>query len=105
TVDLTPQTTTMPRVARQTTDGFVSPMRRYTEYQRTDWHAHWKRAAVVVTAEDGTYGLGLTNHAGPVCEIVNGHFAHLLAGQDATATEKLWDVMRRSSAPYGTAGL
>ena len=45
-----------------------------------------QRAAVVVTAEDGTYGLGFTNHAGPVCEIVNGHFAHLLAGQDATAT-------------------
>ena len=75
------------------------------EYRRADWNAHWKRAAVVVTAEDGTYGLGFTNHAGPVCEIVNGHFAPLLVGQDAAATEKLWDVMRRSSAPYGSAGL
>ena len=80
-------------------------MRRYSEYRRADWQAHWKRAAVVVTAEDGTFGLGFTNHAGPVCEIVNGHFAHLLVGQDAMATEKLWDVMRRSSAPYGSAGL
>jgi len=105
TVDLTPRTRTVPRLAREATDGFVSPMRRYNEYQRADWHAHWKRAAVVVSAEDGTYGLGFTNHAGPVCEIVNGHFAHLLVGQDATATEKLWDVLRRSSAPYGTVGL
>ncbi len=104
-VDLTPRPKTVPRVARQATDGFVSPMRRYNEYRRADWHAHWKRAAVVVSAEDGTYGLGFTNHAGPVCEIVNGHFADLLVGQNATATEKLWDVMRRSSAPYGSAGL
>jgi L-rhamnonate dehydratase len=105
TVDLTPRPATAPRVARRPTDGFVSPMRRYDQYRRHDWRAHWKRAAVVVSAEDGTYGLGFTNNAGPVCEIVNGHVAHLLTGQDAMATEKLWDVMRRSSAPYGSAGL
>jgi hypothetical protein len=105
TVDLTPRPRTVPRVPRQSTDGFVSPMRRYNEYRRDEWHAHWKRAAVVVSTEDGTYGLGFTNNAGPVCEIVNGHFAHLLIGQEGTATEKLWDLMRRSSAPYGTAGL
>ena len=104
-VDLTPRPTTVPRVSLQATDGFVSPMRRYTEYRRAEWSAHWKRAAVVVTAEDGTYGLGFTNHAGPVCEIVNGHFVQLLVGQDAAATEKHWDVLRRSSASYGSAGL
>ena len=104
-VDLTPRPTTVPRVPRQATDGFVSPMRRYNEYRRADWSTPWKRTAVVVTAADGTYGLGFTNHAGPVCEIVNGHFVQLLVGQDATATEKHWDVLRRSSAPYGSAGL
>ena len=36
---------------------------------------------------------------------MNGHFAQSLVGQDAAATEKHWDVMRRSSAPYGSAGL
>jgi L-rhamnonate dehydratase len=72
-------------------------MRRYNEYRRDDWQAHWKRAAVVVSAGDGTFGLGFTNHAGPVCEIVNSHLSHLLVGQNAMATEKLWDVMRRST--------
>jgi L-rhamnonate dehydratase len=104
-VDLAPQPVTAPRVARQATEGFASPMLRYPEFPRAHWSAHWRRAAVVVTAEDGTFGLGFTNHGGPVQEIINGHFAPLLVGQDCEATEKLWDVMRRVSAPYGTAGL
>src|SRR4051794_24793990 len=105
TVDLAPQPKTAPRVARQATAGFASPMQRSPEFRRADWSPPWRRAAVVVTAEDGTFGVGFTNHSGPVREIVNGHFAPLLAGQDCEATEKLWDVMRRSTAPYGTAGL
>ena len=60
---------------------------------------------MVATAEDGTFGLGFTNHGEPVGEIVNGHFGPLLRGQDCVATEKLWDMMRRASAPYGSAGL
>jgi L-rhamnonate dehydratase len=105
TLDVAPAMKTQPRVPRQETDGFVSPLQRYPDLKRGDWHAHWKRSGVVVEADDGTWGFGMTNHAGPVNEIVNGHFAHLLAGQDCMATEKLWDMMRRSSAPYGTQGL
>jgi L-rhamnonate dehydratase len=105
TVEIAPQTKTTPRVSRQASEGFASPMQRYPEFRRADWSARWKRVAVVVTAEDGTFGVGFTIHGGPVCEIVNGHFRQLLVGQDCEATEKLWDVMRRASAPYGTAGL
>jgi len=92
TVDLTPRPTTVPRVPRQASDGFVSPMRQYNEYRRTNWSAHWKRAAVVVSAEDGTNGLGFTNHAGPVCKIVNGRFAPLLVGQPPRRREALGRV-------------
>jgi L-rhamnonate dehydratase len=105
TVEVAPPIKTKPRVPAQPTDGFASPMLRYPELKRADWHAHWHRSAVVVTADDGTWGFGMTNHAGPVSEIVNGHFAHLLVGQDCMATERLWDMMRRSSASYGTQGL
>lgn len=104
-VDVAPALRTQPRVARQASEGFASPMQRYPEYKRADWSARWKRVAVVVTAEDGTFGVGFTGHGGPVREIVNGHFAQLLVGQDPMATEKLWDVMRRASNAYGTAGL
>jgi L-rhamnonate dehydratase len=104
-IDLTPRPTTAPRVPRQPSDGFVSPMARYPEFRRADWSSGWGRVACVVTADDGTWGLGLTNHSGPVERIINGHFAPVLTGQNAMATEKLWDLMRRISTPYGSAGL
>jgi len=104
-VDITPHPRTTPRVPRQTVNGFVSPMARYPELPRSSWGNRWKRTACVVTAEDGTWGLGLTTHGGPVERVINDHFAPVLTGQNCVATEKLWDVMQRISAPYGTAGL
>ncbi|HVC34059.1 MAG TPA: mandelate racemase/muconate lactonizing enzyme family protein [Chloroflexota bacterium] len=104
-VDVTPRPTTPPRVPRQTVNGFVSPMSRYPEMPRSRWASRWKRTACVVTAEDGTWGLGLTTHGGPVERVINDHLAPVLAGENCLATEKLWDVMQRITAPYGTAGL
>jgi len=104
-IKVAPKPTTQPRVPRQPVDGFVSPMARYPEFRRTDWSARWTRTACVVTAEDGTWGLGVTLHGGPVERIINDHFAPLLTGQDCMATEKHWDVMQRAATPYGAAGL
>jgi L-rhamnonate dehydratase len=104
-IDITPRPTTPPRVPRQPVDGFVSPMARYPEFRRSGWSSPWTRTACVVTAEDGTWGLGLTIHSGPVERIINDHFASVLAGQPCLATEKAWDVMQRVAAPYGVAGL
>jgi L-rhamnonate dehydratase len=104
-VNLPSQIKTTPRVPRQDVDGFISPMARYPELRRADWQARWERVACVVTAEDGTWGLGLTLFAGPVERIINDHFAPLLAGQNAMATEKLWDLMNRAAMPYGAGGL
>ena len=104
-VNLTPQSKTQPRVPKLDTGGFIRPMARYSEFNRGDWGPHWTRAACVVTAEDGTWGLGLANHGGPVLSLINDHFAPLLVGQECMATEKIWDLMRRASASYHTAGL
>ncbi|MGH2530978.1 MAG: enolase C-terminal domain-like protein [Thermomicrobiales bacterium] len=104
-IDLTPRPTTPPRVPRQDVDGFVSPMARYPDFRRSDWSSRWTRTACMVTAEDGTWGLGITVHGGPVERVINDHFAHALVGQNCLATEKLWDVMRRIAAPYGAGGL
>ncbi len=104
-IDVTPRPTTEPRVPRQTTGGFISPMRRYPDLPRADWSASWKRTACIVTAEDGTWGFGLTLHSGPTVRIINDHFAGLLEGQNCMATERLWDLMQKASAPYGTAGV
>lgn len=105
-VDIAARPTTQPRVPRIENDpGFISPMERYSEFTRHDWTNKLGRVAVVVEAEDGTWGLGLSNHATPVERIINDHFAPLLVGQNCMAIEKCWDMMRRASSPYGTAGL
>jgi L-rhamnonate dehydratase len=104
-VDVTPRPTTTPRVPRQSVPGFVSPLERYPDLPRARWTDPWKRTACVVTADDGTFGLGFTIHGGPVERIINDHFAAVLVGENCLATEKLWDVLQRVSSPYGTAGL
>lgn len=104
-IDITPTVKTQPRVPKLQVDGFGSPMARYPDIKRSLWSNPWARTACVVTAEDGTFGVGITTHGGPVQEIINGQFAPALVGQDCMATEKVWDAMRRMSAQYGTAGL
>ncbi len=85
----------------------ANPMSRYPKYKplRRLWMPRWQQVACLVTAEDGTWGLGLTGYSGPVIPIINEHFAPLLVGEDCTATEKLWDMMFRTASPYSAAGL
>ncbi len=65
----------------------------------------WGHVACVVTAEDGTWGLGMTSNAGPVASIINDHYAGFLTGENCMATEKLWTLMVDSSVHYSAAGL
>ena len=104
-VNIAPSPKTPPRVPKRATEGFITPMARYPELKRSDWGSGWTRVACVVTAEDGTWGLGLTAHSGPVLSIINDHYAPMLVGQNCMATEKHWDLMRRASSPYHAAGL
>ena len=87
----------------------IAPMSRYPEFKgcRSSWtpQQKWKTAACIVTADDGTWGLGITPFGSPVASIINDHFAPKLVGQNCMATEKLWDWMRRMSSAYSSAGL
>lgn len=85
----------------------ANPISRYPKHKplRSLWTPNWEQLACVVIGEDGTWGLGLTNHSGPVAPIINDHFAPLLLGEDCMATEKIWDMMFRFSSPYGSAGI
>lgn len=106
-VNLRPPMVTEPRVPAIPDAGhFTSPMARYeSDFPGRGWSDSWGRAACVVTADDGTWGLGITTNSGPVLSIINDHFAPLLEGQNAMSVEKHWDLMRRASSPYGTHGL
>ena len=85
----------------------ASPMARYPKYQgkRSSWMASWSPVGCVVTAEDGTFGFGVGGYSGPVCPIINQHFAQHLVGKSCFATERHFDVMMRISSPYGSTGL
>ena len=104
-VDLSPNPTTAPRIPRQQVPDWVSPMMGYSEFSKADWSAPWGRTACVVTAEDGTWGLGITTNSAPVNSIINDQFAPILIGQNCMATEKAWDMMQRATTAYGNVGL
>jgi L-rhamnonate dehydratase len=107
-IDLNPQPKTPLREAsRAGTIKMNRPLNRYARFKGADIATaeSWKRPACIVTAEDGTWGFGLSLHGGPVVKIINDHFGPALTGENCMASEKLWDMMMRLSLPYGSAGL
>ena len=106
-INIAPHPTTKPRVKEDPNGGyFASPMDRYaSDRPGRTWSDSWDRVACVVTADDGTWGLGISIAAGPVTSIINDHYSELIVGLNPMATEKLWDMMRRASAAHGTAGI
>ena len=108
-IALEPNPTTPPREpSRAGRIKMTRPVFRYARFKAQGaWTLppQWKRPACLVTADDGTWGLGISIHGAPVVRIINDHFAPQLAGENCMATEKLWDMMLRMAAPYGAAGL
>lgn len=102
-IDLTPRPTTPPRTPSRA--GAIQMTRPAARYAGKLGYPNWKRAACVVTAEDGTWGFGVTVHGGPVARIINDHFAPALVGENCMATEKIWDMLVRMAAPYSGLGL
>ena len=83
------------------------PVSRYPRFRerQTSWKQGWKNSVLcLATAEDGAWGLGITSQSGPVVEIINRHLGNHLVGENAFATEKIWDMMVRMAAPYGATG-
>ncbi len=86
----------------------ANPMSRYphVKRRRAMWlPSNWDPVWCKVTAEDGTWGLGLTDHGPAVAAVIQGHLAPQLVGQDCMATDRLADMMFRMTKPYGTVGL
>ncbi len=65
----------------------------------------WEPVWCKVTLEDGTWGLGQTDHGRVTAAIINDHIAPNLIGEDGLAIEKLADMMWRMTKPYGSSGL
>jgi L-rhamnonate dehydratase len=80
----------------------ASPMARFPRFKRlrASWRPAWPSVGCLVTARDGSFGLGMTRYGTPVVAIIEEHLAPLLVGEPATATERLWDLMSRAVSPY-----
>jgi L-rhamnonate dehydratase len=85
----------------------ANPMSRYPDVKahRGLWLPKWENVWCKVTLEDGTWGLGQTGHGRAVAAVIDDHLGPQLVGQDATAIEKLADIMFRLTKPYGSTGL
>ena len=107
-IELNPKPTTPPRTpSRARTFPMNRPDSRYPAPDRKEKHissSDWKRPACIITAEDGTWGFGISLYAGPVTRIISDHFAPRLVGENCMATEKLWDMMVRLSTAFGADG-
>jgi L-rhamnonate dehydratase len=85
----------------------ATPMSRYTKYQksRSSWRGAFSSVGVVVTAEDGSWGFGATEYGAPTISLINDHIGPLLGGENALATERLYDMMMRIMSAYSPIGL
>ena len=104
-----PQPKTKPRTpSRAQTIHMHRPMARYDRFPDGEGHvsmAPWKRPAVLVTAEDGTQGFGMSLYGPVVTRIINEHLGPNLIGENAMATEKLWDMMVRLCSAFSPTGM
>jgi L-rhamnonate dehydratase len=84
-----------------------SPVSSYPAAGRGwSWY-NWPQGVVLVrvTLSDGTTGLGYAEDGmGAATLMVQGHLAGLCTGREATSTEGTWDLLFRSSIPYGRKG-
>ena len=90
------------------TDEVANPMSRYPNVKRhrSLWLPKtWEQVWCKVTLEDGTWGLGLTDHGRVTAAIIDDHLAPNLIGEDGLAIEKLADMMFRMTKVYGSTGL
>ncbi len=104
-----PKPKTPPRTpSRAQTTHMNRPMARYDRFPNGEGHvsfAPWKRPAVLVTAEDGTQGFGMSLYGPPVTAIINEHLGPNLIGENVMATEKLWDMMVRLCSAFSPTGV
>lgn len=108
---LTPPPHTLRTIPRReswhVTAEVANPLSRYPQVKRhrSLWLPKWEQVWCKVTAEDGTWGLGLTSNGRVAAAIIEDHLAPQLVGQDCLATERLADMMFRLTKPYGSTGL
>ena len=98
---------TSPRMSTPPGADGGNTLARYREFSggTRDIGRSWPPVLCLAFASDGTWGMGVTDLADPVVPMINDYFAPLLEGENAFATERMWDLMFRHAALYGVGGV
>ena len=85
----------------------ASPMASYPRYAavRSQWTPTWPGLGVVITADDGTQGLGMSAAGRPVASLVDDYLGPRITGEPVLATERIYDMMVRLSTAFGSTGI
>ncbi|WP_274648749.1 enolase C-terminal domain-like protein [Paenibacillus humicola] len=85
----------------------ANPLSIYPEYgaRRSSWRGMDQRVLVRIETDEGVDGLGFSTGGMAAASIIKHHFEQLLMGQNPFQVEKLWDILFKSSLPYGRKGL
>src|SRR5260370_16226549 len=86
----------------------ANPMSGYAEYKARRSlfmpdRGKLEGFTVEISTDKGVKGYGSGGIAGG--QVVTGHFAKLLVGEDPFNVERIWDILYRSSMYYGQAGV
>ena len=82
----------------------MAPYPRYADV-RSSWTPSWPGVGVVVTADDGTQGLGISTLGRPLAALVDDYLGPRIVGEPALATERIYDMMLRLCSPFGATGI
>lgn len=86
----------------------ANPMSVYPEYKakRSLWNPEpgkMEGFTVEITTDKGLKGYGMGGAGGGM--VVEQHLVKLLLGEDPFNVERIWDILYRSTLPYGQAGV
>ena len=95
-----------PRLSAYRGSDAVNTLARYREFsgRSSRYGSPWPAVLCLAFTEDGSWGVGITDHAGPVVPLINDGLAPMLAGESAMATERLWEMMFCHAAMFGATG-
>ena len=85
----------------------ANPMSRYPRYKalRASWMGDLPDVGCLVITEDDQWGFGCTNQGGASVSLINDALGKRLVGENALATDRLYDMMLRLASPYSPSGL
>ncbi len=85
----------------------ANPMSIYPEYfeRRSSWLWVSEEVIVQIETDEGVTGIGTCPGGAAAASLIKQHLSRFLIGQNPFQVERLWDILFKTSLPYGRKGL